>query len=83
MTDDGDLVVQRPEGPYCPPGDFHIDPWRPQREVLAEVNAWWQANADAGRASLLLACSFGTEYGSDAGDDAAASAAAPAPANAA
>jgi len=33
--------------------------WRPQREVLAEVNAWWQANADAGRASLLLGYSFG------------------------
>lgn len=32
--------------------------WRPQREVLAEVNAWWQANAAAGRASLLLAYSF-------------------------
>ncbi len=27
-TDD-DLVVQRPEGLYCPPGDFYIDPWRP------------------------------------------------------
>ncbi len=24
-----DLVVARPEGLYCPPGDFHIDPWRP------------------------------------------------------
>ena len=24
-----DLVVQRPEGLYCPPGDFYIDPWRP------------------------------------------------------
>jgi putative mRNA 3-end processing factor len=33
--------------------------WRPQAEVLAEVNAWWQANADAGRASLLLGYSFG------------------------
>lgn len=26
---DADLVVQRPEGLYCPAGDFHIDPWRP------------------------------------------------------
>jgi len=26
MTDD--LVVQRPEGLYCPQGDFFIDPWR-------------------------------------------------------
>lgn len=33
--------------------------WRPQREVLATINAWWQANADAGRASLLLGYSFG------------------------
>ncbi len=24
-----DLVVLRPEGLYCPRGDFHIDPWRP------------------------------------------------------
>ncbi|GAB4038803.1 MAG: ligase-associated DNA damage response exonuclease [Rubrivivax sp.] len=33
--------------------------WRPQAEVLAEVNAWWRANAEAGRSSLLLAYSFG------------------------
>ncbi|WP_416763521.1 ligase-associated DNA damage response exonuclease [Roseateles sp. So40a] len=25
----GDLVVARPAGLYCPPGDFYIDPWRP------------------------------------------------------
>jgi len=24
-----ELVVLRPEGLYCPAGDFHIDPWRP------------------------------------------------------
>jgi len=24
-----DLVIARPEGLYCPPGDFYIDPWRP------------------------------------------------------
>src|SRR6201999_4381928 len=24
-----DLIVSRPEGLYCPPGDFYIDPWRP------------------------------------------------------
>jgi putative mRNA 3-end processing factor len=24
-----DLVIARPEGLYCPVGDFHIDPWRP------------------------------------------------------
>jgi len=33
--------------------------WAPQRELFAEVNAWWQANADAGRASLLMGYSFG------------------------
>jgi putative mRNA 3-end processing factor len=25
----GDLVIARPEGLYCPPGNFYIDPWRP------------------------------------------------------
>jgi len=31
----GDLVVARPEGLYCPPGDFFIDPWRPvERAVI-------------------------------------------------
>lgn len=25
----GDLIVARPEGLYCPPGDFYLDPWRP------------------------------------------------------
>ncbi|MEI2414785.1 ligase-associated DNA damage response exonuclease [Orrella sp. JC864] len=30
-----DLVVARPEGLYCPPGDFYIDPWRPvERAVI-------------------------------------------------
>ena len=33
--------------------------WPAQAEVMAQINAWWQANADAGRASLLLAYSFG------------------------
>ncbi len=33
--------------------------WRPQAAVLAEIDAWWRTNADAGRASLLLAYSFG------------------------
>ena len=27
--------------------------WPAQSEVFAEINAWWRANADAGRASLL------------------------------
>src|SRR5690606_32749616 len=29
MSRSDDLVVLRPEGLYCPAGDFHIDPWRP------------------------------------------------------
>jgi putative mRNA 3-end processing factor len=35
-----DLVVQRPEGLYCPPGDFYIDPWRPvHRAVITHAHA--------------------------------------------
>ena len=45
--------------------------WRPQAEVMAQVNAWWQANADAGRASLLLGYSFGKAQRLLAGVDAA------------
>ncbi|OYT99017.1 MAG: DNA ligase-associated DEXH box helicase [Burkholderiales bacterium PBB1] len=33
--------------------------WRPQQELYADINAWWSANADAGRASLLMGYSFG------------------------
>jgi putative mRNA 3-end processing factor len=37
---DGDLIVQRPEGLYCPAGDFHIDPWRPvPRAVITHAHA--------------------------------------------
>jgi putative mRNA 3-end processing factor len=40
VPDDTDLVVQRPEGLYCPPGDFHIDPWRPvSRAVITHAHA--------------------------------------------
>ncbi len=35
-----DLVVARPEGLYCPPGDFYIDPWRPvERAVITHGHA--------------------------------------------
>jgi putative mRNA 3-end processing factor len=44
--------------------------WRPQAEVLAEVNAWWAANAAAGRASLLMGYSFGKAQRLIAGLDA-------------
>ena len=44
--------------------------WRAPRELLAEVDAWWHANADAGRASLLLAYSLGKAQRLLAGVDA-------------
>ena len=35
-----DLIVQRPEGLYCPPGDFYIDPWRAvSRAVITHAHA--------------------------------------------
>ncbi len=35
-----DLVVQRPEGLYCPQGDFYIDPWRPvARAIITHAHA--------------------------------------------
>lgn len=34
-----DLVVARPEGLYCPAGDFYIDPWRPvERAVITHAH---------------------------------------------
>ena len=45
--------------------------WRPQAEVMAQINAWWQGNADAGRASLLLGYSFGKAQRLLAGVDSA------------
>src|SRR5881392_3985820 len=34
-----DLVVERPEGLYCPPGDFFIDPWQPvDRAVITHAH---------------------------------------------
>lgn len=35
----GDLVVLRPQGLYCPQGDFYIDPWRPvDRAVITHAH---------------------------------------------
>ena len=35
-----DLIVQRPEGLHCPPGDFYIDPWRPvARAVITHAHS--------------------------------------------
>jgi putative mRNA 3-end processing factor len=33
--------------------------WRPPGEIFAGVNAWWRANAQAGRASVLFGYAFG------------------------
>ena len=39
-TTDQDLIVARPEGLYCPAGDFFIDPWRPvARAVVTHAHA--------------------------------------------
>lgn len=48
-----DLVVERLEGLYCPPGDFHIDPWRPvHRAVITHAHA---DHARVGHAHYLAA----------------------------
>ena len=45
-----DLIVQRPEGLYCPPGGFFIDPWRPvARAVVTHAHA---DHAQIGRAHV-------------------------------
>lgn len=33
--------------------------WRPQSEVMSDINGWWRDNADAGRTSVLGAYSLG------------------------
>ena len=53
MQAPGDLVVQRPEGLYCPAGDFYIDPWRPvDRAVVTHAHA---DHARRGHAHYLAA----------------------------
>lgn len=50
-----DLVVTRPEGLYCPPGNFFIDPWRPvARAVITHGHA---DHARAGHDHYLSAAS--------------------------
>ncbi|HEY9065996.1 MAG TPA: ligase-associated DNA damage response exonuclease [Burkholderiaceae bacterium] len=52
-SDAPDLIVQRPEGLYCPPGDFYIDPWRPvERAVITHGHA---DHARPGHAHYLAA----------------------------
>ena len=33
--------------------------WAPQAAVMADIDAWWRANADSGRTSVLFAYAFG------------------------
>ena len=47
-----ELVVRRPEGLYCPPGDFYIDPWLAvPRAVITHAHA---DHARAGHAHYLV-----------------------------
>ncbi|WP_322047460.1 ligase-associated DNA damage response exonuclease [Paraburkholderia sp. J67] len=40
MDNSSDLIIARPEGLYCPPGGFYIDPWRPvERAVITHAHA--------------------------------------------
>jgi putative mRNA 3-end processing factor len=45
--------------------------WRPQASVFGDINDWWAANRDAGRASVLMAYSFGKAQRILAGVDSA------------
>jgi len=48
-----DLITARPEGLYCPPGDFYIDPWRPvPRAVITHAHG---DHARTGSGSYLAA----------------------------
>jgi putative mRNA 3-end processing factor len=38
--------------------------WQPQAELFADIDDWWRANADAGRASLLSATPSARRSGS-------------------
>ena len=52
MTD-APLIVNRPQGLYCPPGDFYIDPWRPvERAVITHAHG---DHARVGHTSYLAA----------------------------
>lgn len=47
------LVVQRPEGLYCPAGGFHVDPWQPvERAVITHAHG---DHARRGHARYLAA----------------------------
>jgi len=47
------LIVTRPEGLYCPQGDFYVDPWRPvERAVITHAHS---DHARIGHAHCLAA----------------------------
>jgi putative mRNA 3-end processing factor len=53
LTQQTDLIVARPEGLYCPQGDFHIDPWQPvERAVITHAHS---DHARAGHGHYLAA----------------------------
>lgn len=53
MSEPSDLIQSTPSGLYCPPGGFHIDPWRPvERAVLTHAHA---DHARPGHAHYLAA----------------------------
>ena len=58
-TAPSDLIQRRPEGLYCPQGDFYIDPWRPvERAVITHAHAdharWGHAHYLAQRNSEAI-----------------------------
>jgi putative mRNA 3-end processing factor len=61
-----DLVIARPEGLYCPAGDFHIDPWRPvDRAVITHAHG---DHARGGHAHYLAAEAAGPVMRARLGD---------------
>jgi putative mRNA 3-end processing factor len=61
-----DLVVSRPEGLYCPPGDFYLDPWRPvDRAVITHGHS---DHARYGHAHYLAAAEGATVLRTRLGD---------------
>ncbi|BAT59294.1 beta-lactamase superfamily domain protein [Variibacter gotjawalensis] len=46
-----ELLVSTPQGLYCPPGDFYIDPMRPQKRAL--ITHGHSDHARAGHTSVL------------------------------
>lgn len=56
MASTRDLVVMRPEGLYCPAGDFYIDPWRPVQRAVITHGHGDHARAGMGRYDCLSDC---------------------------